>query len=110
MEDLTNYYQKVTQVTQELKDALNNDDFILTNQLLPRRLVLLKDLDEKIKGINTSATQLIYYQNFLKDIQIDDQQQIDILLNEKSKLMQESAKKVKNKVAIGQYKNISQSK
>ncbi len=110
MEDFTEYYQNISQLTQQLKDALKAENFALSNELLPKRLLSLKALDKRFKERNPTQQQIEQYQSFLREIQVEDQKQVDVLLSEKSQLMNESVKQVKNKAAIGQYKNISQNK
>ena len=105
---LSPQFEEIKELTCSIVKHLEQDEFELVNELLDKRLALLKKLDKLVNTTILDESLIHSYQQFLLDIQQQDNIQLDALLAEKSKLMAQSLQQKKTKTAITAYTSVKQ--
>ena len=103
---LSPQFEEIKELTCSIVKHLEQDEFELVNELLDKRLVLLKALDKSLNTTKLDEALTHAYQQFLLDIQQQDNIQLEVLLAEKSKLMAQSLQQKKTKTAISAYTSV----
>ncbi len=97
------YYQQILSLSAEVILASNNEDYQKSEQLLQKRLLLLKELAGVVNTQARDSEQFIYYQTFLSKLQKDDENQLAFLKRELVNVAEENANQQKISKALNVY-------
>ncbi|GAA5132079.1 hypothetical protein [Thalassotalea piscium] len=103
---LGNLYQQIEQLSAEIVTLISEDTFENVSDKLALRLSLMKQLSEAVllEGDDKAKNEL---REFLTKCQRDDDQQVEQLLAERTKVLADSQKQSKIKHAVNAYQQFS---
>ena len=107
MTQISEMQEEITALNTQLMAVLQSENFEKLNQLLERRLGLLKHLDGVVNETALTEAEQKQYHQFLKSIAEQDQQQMLLVEKARSALQEETMRTSKGVKAVNAYHNVS---
>lgn len=100
-------YQQIDKLSAEVAALIAQDDFELISEKLAQRLSIMKEVADNVlsQGDVDDKQQL---RQFLTKCQTEDNQQVEQLLQERTKVLADSQKQSKIKQAVNAYQQFSE--
>ncbi len=100
-------YQQITQLSADTKRYSLNDEYENSETSLTKRLVLLKELAERLSVFSRSSEEYKIYLQFLEKLKKSDDEEVIRLAQERVKVIAENTQQQKRTKAVNLYNRIS---